>query len=369
MKSCLSLSLLTLACAGFTAEDGAAPAPAAPAPAVAPAADGTPTPAPAPATTGTTPAPAPAAQTVVPGLRPLHVAKVEELPPTLRLTLVVDGGYDSNVMLLPDVASGTGASREGSAMLGTEGRLDWRVWQDRQGFVKIGGVARQDNYSDAPVDSNSHYGGNVVASWMNAERSLIPALALSSNRYQLDGETVADDAFSRLSLAWRRTGSVDIAAIDAHRILYAQEALSDYSGFLVAGNLRHWFLMDDNQAGRRLELGLRGGRFQASADWQTYLTLRPDVALTWRFGDGDDTGNWRISASSGVEWRQYTEEIPGQSNREQQTLWDNALSAAYGLNATSNIGPFAGFTRRLDNLDGRTYNRWLAGIRLLVTIP
>lgn len=338
MKSCASLSLLLIAGTLIAADD--------------------PTPAP-------TPAPRPV---VTPATRPLHVAKVEEQPPVLRLTLILDAGNDSNVLLLPDAASGTGASRDGSVMAGTEGRLDWRPWQGRQGFVKVGGVARQDNYLDAPIDTNRRFGANAIATCMNEARTLIPALAVSGNRYQLDDETVADDGFGRLSLAWRGSGSVDIVAIDAHRILYDQDALDDRSGLLWAGSVRHWFLVEDDQPNRRFELGLRGGRYGAHEDWQTYLTLRPDLTAVWRFGD-NDSGSWRLTAGTGIEWRRYVEVDPAHADEERQLLWDIQGQLAYGINATSTVGPFAGFTRRLDNLDGRTYNRWLAGLRLLVTIP
>ncbi len=345
MKSCVSFSLLLIASAA-SAEDAPAPKPAGePAKAV---------------TAGP-----------MPGGHRLHqVAKVGEQPPVLRLSLLVDAGYDSNVMLLPDTSSGFGQTRDGSAVGGTEGRLDWHPWQSRQGFVKIGGVARQDNYADAPIDTNRRSGGNLVASYMNEARTLIPALAVSGNRYQLDGDTVADDGFGRLSLAWRHTGGVDIVSLDAHRILYAQDALDDRSGILWTGSVRHWFLVEDNQPSRRFEAGLRAGRYLAHEDWQTHLTVRPDVSAVWRLGgEGGDAGAWRIVAGTGLEWRRYAETATGQPERERQLLWDVVGQFAYGLNATSHVGPFAGFTRRLDNLEDRTYNRWQAGLRLLVTIP
>lgn len=297
------------------------------------------------------------------------VARSADMPAALSATLLLDAGYDSNVLLLPDTSSGAGATRDGSPSAALEGRVDWRAWQDRRGFVKLGGLARQDRYHETLIDSNSHYGGNLIASYMNAERTLIPALALSGNRYLLDGDAVADDAFGRLSLARRGLSHVDVLSIDAHRILYAPDALDERSGILWAGQLRHWFLVEDHQPSRRLELGLRVGRYVAHEDWQTYLTLRPDLSFTWRWGEGSDAGNWRLTAESGVDWRQYQVVAPGETEREQLLQWDNQAQLAYGLAAASSLGPYVGFTRRLDNLDGRTYNRWLAGIRLLVTIP
>lgn len=307
---------------------------------------------------------------IVPTAKPLRVAKVEAQPLPFQMGVMVDGGYDSNVLLLPDSSTGTGATRDGSPAFGFEGRLDWKLWQSPRGAsVKIGGVGRIDSYSDSTIDSNSHYGGNLVASWVNANRTLIPALAASVNGYQVDGDSVANDGFIRLSLASRGDKRVDIISADYHRIEYALRSLDERSGFLTAGNYRHWFLLEKENPHRRVEVGVRAGRFYANENWQTYNTVRPDVSATWRFGSSGIAKSTRLSATSGLEWRSYLEQDPSQTTKEKQTIWDSQITCAYGLTEKCTLGPFASYTRRLDTIDDRNFNRWTLGLRLTLTLP
>jgi hypothetical protein len=324
------------------------------------------------APTATTPAATPADSTapIAPAFRPVRVAQVADLPPTVSGTIIFDTLYDSNVMLLPDTSVGTGPTREGSPTIGTEVRLDWRVWNSHDGFVKLGGIARQEQYQESPqgIDSNGRFGGNLVAAWTR-NQIFIPSLVVASTRYVLDGDPVADDLFVRIAGACRHDQQADIVSLDAHRVLYDRDTLDERSGVLWAGGYRHWFLLTKDSPARRIELGVRAGTYIAHEDWQDYLTVRPDAQFHWRFGEGGDRGNLRLRVGTSLELRSYRETAPGYDTDERQRLWASDAELAYGMSDTSSVGPFASFTRRVDNLPDRDYNRWTLGLRIQIGLP
>ncbi len=291
------------------------------------------------------------------------VAQVDQLPPTLAAQLTLFGGYDSDVLYrVAGEVVGSG-DKEDSPTGGAEARADWRAINRPGHFLKLGVSGRDDEYSRYHDRSFTRVGGSAV--WGLVLDPVTPGLAVSGNRYLVDREGVATDLRVAGTLTRLGRTHVDIVVLEANRLRY--DDVPGRDGTLYAAGWRHWFLFAEGDIARRIEVGLRGGRYVATLKPEGYWTVRPGAALLWRIGSGETPGTWDLAAGGTLEWRRHGADTLGR--QEAILMPAGELSADLWLPRRITAGlVLAGSLRDADTND-LDYQRWQAYLRLTMRLP
>lgn len=362
------------------AEAQPAPAPAAaePAPAMAEPAPVAPEPAPveaAPEPAPVEPAPEPAPVVTPPVVAPaapasrragVRVARVADAAPIWDGRVRLGAGWDSNALLDsdPDTVQSATADYNGEAAIG------WRPVANESDYIKATGSVSYDRRPQLDELDTTRLALGV--SGAHQGDSLTMGGSLSTARYWLDGDGAAAELRGGASLAWLRSTSADLIAIEAAAIhfdlatdrpqgangLLELGDADDRSGVLLALAYRHWWQLGD---GNRIEAGIRGGDYLAGSDIETYALIQPWVAARWR------QKAWEVQAKASIERRAYDgEPTPGEDS-ETATIGTITASADYRLAGGCWAGVYGGAGKRASSVDDRDYDRWQAGLRFTYT--
>ena len=159
---------------------------------------------------------------------------------------------------------------------------------------------------------------------------------------------------------------MDIAVLEANRLRY--DDMPDRAGTLWGASWRHWFLLaESGDISRRLDLGLRGGRYIATLKTEGYWTVRPSASVLWRIGSGESPGTWDLSGGGSCEWRRYGKDV--ENNSEGQFLPTGELSADRWFAHRITAGAVVTAALRDSSLDSLDYQRWQAYLRLTLRLP
>lgn len=291
------------------------------------------------------------------------VAQVDQLPPTVAAQLTLFGGYDSNVLYRVGNEVVDTGSKDDSPTYGGDARADWRVINRPGQFLKLGVSGRDDEYTRYHDRSFTRFGGSAV--WGMVLDPVTPGLAVSGNRYLVDRQGVATDLRAAGTLTRLGRSHIDILVLEGSRLRY--DDLPDRDGTLLAAGWRHWFLFKEGDIARRVEIGLRGGRYIATIKPEGYWTVRPGAALLWRLGDGETPGTWDLAAGGSLEWRRHGADTLG--DQETMLMPAGELSADCWLPKRITAGVvLAGSLRDADTTD-LNYQRWQAYLRLTLRLP
>jgi hypothetical protein len=285
------------------------------------------------------------------------VAQTRAKPLSLRLEL--DGGYDSNI-LREDTTTPTATDSEGFA-LGAELRGTWRAIRNQQGQVNLIAEARYNNYPDESRADLGRIGGAVFG--LLRTGVIDPGVVVGANRQWIDGEGIA--TILRGTLTATRLGAgrshFDSLSLDVYGVDYDDN--DEATGVFTDLLWRHWWMPEAGNAKRRVEFSLLGGIYSAEAEAESYLALKPGVALLWRMGD-QESGVWDANAWTWVELRSYDDGLPDE-DAEEQTQWQIGGSLDRWFGSWFAIGPFVSYTLRESTRDGRDYDRIQVGVRAL----
>ncbi|MFM2089840.1 MAG: hypothetical protein RLZZ127_329 [Planctomycetota bacterium] len=217
-------------------------------------------------------------------------------------------GWDSNPVLESDIDPD--ASGDGSAVWSGELVATLRlVRAERAGLTaNLGG-----EYVDYPSErqvSLLRVGGSLrgnVAVDAGALGRIDPGAIIGAYGFWADDEHQATALqgslfATRIDPAW-----ILVASAGATRLDYPDD--EDLTGTQVDGAIRTMVLTTPGRTGDRIELGLRGGAYVATADQESYASLQPSLVAAVR-GGGDRPGPGVVDLTGrlGLERRWYDDQ-------------------------------------------------------------
>jgi hypothetical protein len=276
-------------------------------------------------------------------------------------SLTLGGGFDSNSLLLEE-ASGpidrlSGAAYQGALVAG------WRLLRSQEHHLTLVADTEYERHPDQSEADLWQYGG--LLTYGTTWGGFIPGLTAGAHRYVLDGDAIATSYAASVSLNRATRTWASLPAIEVLHITY--DDFDSASGTLVDGYYRHWFMLEPGNPRRRLELGIRVGRFAADSDSESYLTIRPSATLLWRVGTARTPGCWELAGRAGYEYRAYSEAAGGQADAETSHTLSAGADADRWLNRWLSAGGYLRGAVRASDADGRDYDRVQAGLRLTAT--
>ena len=272
-------------------------------------------------------------------------------------------GYDSNVLL--NSGSTPEASEQSSSAIGADVRLLARALSGENGRLNFTANAGGDDYQSVSEAQMVRYGLGAAASWSLGGWD--PGVAVSWNAFRLDQEAVARVlAFSPyLAKVWQ--WNVGVLSFASQSITYNED--DPGSGSQYDFGYRHWFLLEESNINRRIEVGLRGGMFKANEEDNDYRTMVPAVSWVYRFsGDRTPTyGTLDFNGGLTYEGRTYADPAAGGSG-EKQTISSLRLGLDAWMCANASVGPYVGYSNRSSSESSdNEYTRYNAGLKLATT--
>lgn len=287
------------------------------------------------------------------------VAAAEPAPePPVAARALVAGGWDTNALQLEgpnqQVSDLGGAAASASALVA------WRPLRDLDRSLTVAPVAGADWYADQELARQVRVG--AVATGALRLGAWLPTASLGAHRFWLDGEEAADVYTG--ALGWNRpaAGWAALPALEVTHYDYAR--LEDASGTLAGLHYRHWLLPVAGDAGRRLELGARAGRYLAGADYEQYIAAELTAGAQWTWGAPRSAGGWELAADAGYEWRRYDERVPGAEAEQTDHVIGAGASLDRWFNRWLAAGAYIRGSLRESSYEWRDYDRLQAGLRL-----
>ena len=296
-------------------------------------------------------------------VRGTRVARVAGAAPEWDAQVRQSASWDSNALLDSDPDTVTSAT----AVYTTDATLGWRPVADERDFLKASLNVGYDRRPQLEDLDTSRLGLALI--YAHQGESLTSGANLGLTRHWLDGKGAAAELRGGYSLVKLRADSADLASIelgavhfdstldrpDRLQTLGSLGSADDRSGVLTALGYRHWWVLPQ---GGRVEAGVRAGRYFAQSDLETYDLLQPFASFRLR-----PTG-WDLQARAGLEGRAYAGAAPGSTDERSDTA-SLAASADRRLGHGLWLGAFAALAARDSSLDGRDYQRWQVGLRLI----
>jgi hypothetical protein len=364
----------------------AAAAPATPAPELAPATEATPATEAAPATA---PEPAPPVAPAAPVAPAGAAAAATETPPppvsesakgndaqhlrqpaaspnkpkSFGLQAELSAGFDSNVLL--DPSNNPQATNTSSAVLSGTVKGTWRVVNQGINRLSLIGIAGIDDYPSFPKSQLLRVGAYATAQTHIGRFD--PGLVIGAHEFYLDHKPAATLV----------TGEARVSQMTAHELVMGS-AIGQYlnyngqheeTGYLIAGNLRYWYMFNANDPRSRIEFGLRIGQYNAQRDDQTYGTVEPSVRYaqhlpgrTWLHSVGED-----FSLTGDAEVRWYHAVPAGTTNEPRELRRIYTVQSAFDiwLWRFLSVGPYVSYNTRVSNIPLTGYERTQVGGRLI----
>lgn len=313
---------------------------------------------------------APAATTpaaTTPALRTVHgarVARVSGAAPEWDILVRQSASWDSNALLesSPDTVASA------SAVYSTDATLGWRPLANERNFFKTSLSAGFDRRPQLIDMDSSHLG--LSAAYAHQGEVYTSGASMSVSRYWLDGKGAAAELRGGYSLGKVRTDSVDLASLELGAIHFDSAldqpdrlpaltnlgSADDRSGVLTALGYRHWWVLPQQS---RIEIGVRGGRFFANSETETYNLLQPFAACRFK------EQAWNLMARATLETRVYEGAATAGSANEHSNTATLSTAADRRIGRGFSLGGFATAAVRASSLDDRDYWRWQAGLRLI----
>ncbi|MBA3686109.1 MAG: hypothetical protein H0W72_12850 [Planctomycetes bacterium] len=270
-------------------------------------------------------------------------------------------GYDSNVVLLED-QNQVVTELDGFALSAAASGI-WRAVARDETRINVMLTAADDEYPDHDEQRLLRVGGQITG--LFRWRSVNPGFVVGADRFIIDGEGAATAISASATVASIRRDHVDIAGVEAMQLDY--DDIDSASGTLVLASYRHWFLLQPFAARRRVEASVRAGAFRAGTDDESYLTLRPALGWSWRFGAERARGTWDLATALEYELRVYDEAVPSESDAEVAHLAALGAETNWWLSSWLAAGAYARISARSSNIDNRDYSRFQVGLRLTAT--
>jgi len=319
-------------------------------------------PPPLPQSEGVAPVEAPAADPVAPARRARRAGVVrDDAPGPFGASIALSGGYDSNIVLLDDEAIATLDTEEDGAAIGIDVKGVWRAVNRPDARLNVTLDGELDEYPDQDDRQLARF-GVIVSGLTKWNGGWSPGGSIGAHRYLLDGEDAADvftatATCSRISADW-----VAIPAVEVYAIEY--DELDEASGVLAAARYRHWFLLQPNDSRKRIEAGLRAGAYEADSDAWSYVTVRPELGVSYRIGAKPQLGTWDLNLRGHLDWREYGDGEVAGDEIGTELLTNIGADVAYWTCRWSALGLYVEYTVRDSDRVDRDYDRWQAGGRI-----
>ncbi len=277
-------------------------------------------------------------------------------PAWLSLVGSVGAGWDSNILLEPDV--NPTASDINGLGVSADLKVGFRVWNRPELGQRItlsvdGGLAVYPSNHEADL---GRFGGAISGTAKLG--SFDPGIYAGAHRYWLDGETVANAYGLNPYLAKIWASHVGVLTLGANWLDYPDE--DERSGLLASLEYRHWFLLSPREVSRRIEVGLRGVNYGADSDEESFVGAVPFTGALYRIGAGQRLGTVDVAGRVSYEWRNYSDAD------DTQGIITLAGSADVWVCRVASVGVFAVYTDRSSDIIANEYDRTQVGARATV---
>ena len=208
-------------------------------------------------------------------------------------------GYDSNVLILPEIFTGVSSESafaqarvglRGKRTLSTRARLQFDLEAEYQHLADV------DNLDATRIMGQTSY-QRTAGAWM-------PHILGSFNYFMLDGEAAMTSSDLAVNVV-HIYNSNHVGIVGAHLASRQYDTDDALSATFAAARYGHWLITDPKKPGTRWEADIRVAQNTAEADYESYLSIRPKITWKKRWDQGIAQRKTELKIQSSYDIRTY----------------------------------------------------------------